>query len=568
MNRKYPCRLTPTMLAGACAMTHAGPVTIIPISLSGDDAPGLIDTQLASFSDVRINDAGDVVFWAELEGPNVTPLTDGAILRIRTGELSVLLLEGEPAPWYILPADFVGVPGLRLAEDGTITFIGAVSQLGIPDLENEARNIGAFEIDQDLAVVPLVRKGEQAPALDAGTLVRNPSDIALSPAGASAIRVSTWTDLEEPRENAVYSDRSGSVELIAASGDVLPHAGGSVTLDHLDAPVTNADASLVFRSALDTPRFPQRDYAILSDASGELAVVLATGDPAPGLVRTTFATLDIAPSINSVGDLALHATLRVLSTERAVNAPRDESIWKVTAGSLSLITRRGDQAPGTTGTFATLASSPNLNDAGDVAFWATADLADDTGATGIWIDRGAGPEPVAVEGGTVFGLAGDVRFAHPQMPMLDNRGRVVFLSTLQGADVSIENDRALLVRDEVGRIEILLREGDEIDASGNGDLRVVAEIIFDSGSIASGGQAINASRQAAVVLRFEDDSLGVFVINATAPADLDGDADIDAEDFFLYLDAFASGDLIADFDQDGDQDAEDFFAFLDAFLIL
>ncbi len=50
------------------------------------------------------------------------------------------------------------------------------------------------------------------------------------------------------------------------------------------------------------------------------------------------------------------------------------------------------------------------------------------------------------------------------------------------------------------------------------------------------------------------------------PADLDGDDDADADDFFAYLDAFAAGDLaVCDLDQDDDCDADDFFAYLDLF---
>ncbi len=51
------------------------------------------------------------------------------------------------------------------------------------------------------------------------------------------------------------------------------------------------------------------------------------------------------------------------------------------------------------------------------------------------------------------------------------------------------------------------------------------------------------------------------------PADLDGDGDIDADDFFAYLDAFAGGDLtVCDIDADGDCDGEDFFGYLDQFV--
>ncbi len=62
---------------------------------------------------------------------------------------------------------------------------------------------------------------------------------------------------------------------------------------------------------------------------------------------------------------------------------------------------------------------------------------------------------------------------------------------------------------------------------------------------------------------------GTIVGSAPVPecrADLTGDGQIDADDFFLFLDYFAAGDDRADFDDDGVLDALDFFAFLDAFV--
>ena len=49
--------------------------------------------------------------------------------------------------------------------------------------------------------------------------------------------------------------------------------------------------------------------------------------------------------------------------------------------------------------------------------------------------------------------------------------------------------------------------------------------------------------------------------------DVDGDGDSDGDDFFGYLDFFASGDDCADVDGDGDADGDDFFGYLDLFVV-
>ncbi len=58
---------------------------------------------------------------------------------------------------------------------------------------------------------------------------------------------------------------------------------------------------------------------------------------------------------------------------------------------------------------------------------------------------------------------------------------------------------------------------------------------------------------------------GVDLTGSPCPPDLNGDGVVDADDFFLFLQLFASGDSRADFNNDGVIDADDFFAFLNAF---
>ncbi len=74
----------------------------------------------------------------------------------------------------------------------------------------------------------------------------------------------------------------------------------------------------------------------------------------------------------------------------------------------------------------------------------------------------------------------------------------------------------------------------------------------------SPGGACGGWRRGAVWVLFLD---GV----SNCAADIDDDGDLDAEDFFAYLDLFANGDDGADIDGDGDIDAKDFFGYLDLF---
>lgn len=61
------------------------------------------------------------------------------------------------------------------------------------------------------------------------------------------------------------------------------------------------------------------------------------------------------------------------------------------------------------------------------------------------------------------------------------------------------------------------------------------------------------------------DELFIEVADVSCVADLNGDGVVDADDFFLFLQLFAAGDLQADINQDGLIDADDFFAYLNLF---
>ena len=92
--------------------------------------------------------------------------------------------------------------------------------------------------------------------------------------------------------------------------------------------------------------------------------------------------------------------------------------------------------------------------------------------------------------------------------------------------------------------------------------RLIVRPLEDSLSTINGIDTLSATASAS------NAGLEIFDISSCrgCRADIDGDGDVDGEDFFAYLELFIAGDARADIDRDGDIDAEDFFGYLDLFV--
>lgn len=566
MRRPHTLVVHTGSLAAICGLASsavlANPVEVTKVALSGEPAPGLVDATFSGFSDPRINYSGLIAIWAGFEGPGYEEGANGGVFMLDAGPLAIRLLEGQQAPWRLSPASFVAVPSPALSDSGALALVGAVDQLDAPP-GDEARNIGVFRQQPGLEPVAIAQKGQHAQGMPAEVLFRNFSTAAISRDGVIAFSASTWLDdMTDADLVGIWSDRSGDLDLLAATGDVLSAPLGDATLDHLDPPAIDALGGMVFRASLQagTPEEPQ--YVLVEDASGLREAIVQSGQPAPGLGDEVFDVLARRPARNDASDLLFWARLAGADPES------DGSLWIRRAGVLELYVREGQTAPGAAGaTFERLSQTPALNARGEVAFWSTVRHASGAAAYGIWTDAFDGTlAPAAISGQQVFGLDAGTLFAQVEQPALDDRGQVLFLSRLQGPGVTPQNHRALFVRDTAGRLTVALREGDDVDVHGDGsDIRTLAEIIFEARDAAAGLGQINASRQALVQLRFADDSSGIFLLTIAAPADLNGDGVVDANDFFAFLDEFLAATPTGDFNQDGQHDVNDLFAFLDAF---
>ena len=150
------------------------------------------------------------------------------------------------------------------------------------------------------------------------------------------------------------------------------------------------------------------------------------------------------------------------------------------------------------------------------------------------------------------------------------------------ADDTLDNDRfgaAVSVRDETVIVGAPL-DDDDGNASGsayifsrtnNGWDQTAKLTASDAAPDHQGGWSVGTDAESAIFGAWHEDHAGIqtgaaYIFQKPCPADLDGDGDTDADDFFTYLDAFAGADVeVCDLDSDGDCDADDFFGYLDLF---
>ncbi|MCB9845447.1 MAG: hypothetical protein H6811_05635 [Phycisphaeraceae bacterium] len=539
-----------TLLALASGHSSAGPVRFEAIALSGDPAP-IAGATFASFDAPRFAGVG-VQFWAALESDGSAPAS-GLFLA---SPVDARLVQGDAVEWIPEPTTLDAIP-LAAAGPTGVLVAGTVADLGEIRSGFEASHIGLFQTHGPV-VETLLQKNQPAPGLPEPLLLRNVYTPSLSASGRVAALASIFPESSSDQRTGIWSDRSGDLTLEYFAGDVISDPAGDVTLRHIANPVFLPDHALAFRATLESQSFPEQDYALISDSPGVAQIITRRGDIAPGTDRA-FEELDVAPAASADGALAFWA--RVVPDDGA-----NTGIWSTRPGLLSLEVLEGQAAPGAQpATFGSFSRAVQINDRGELAFWAAVDDAPGQ-EWGIWSDaRADALRPVVRRGQALYGLDPEITVGIISDPILDPRGQLFAFATLTGPGVTPDTDRALLFQDTAARLNVLVREGDVLDVRGDGsDLRTVAEVIFDSGHIHSGHAQVDDDRRLLVIVRFADDSTGLFRLAIPAPTDIDGDGDTDSDDYFAFLDDLAGRSGDGDFNRDGAFDVADYLAFLDA----
>ena len=298
-------------------------------------------------------------------------------------------------------------------------------------------------------------------------------------------------------------------------------------------------------------------WGIWAGGVGGLDLIARSGNQAPGTpAGVDFSGFSNQPALNDAGQMAFFGGL----VGPGVNITNNEGIWSDVGGSLALVARTGDPAPGTAVgvNFSRIDGRVVLNSAGQTAFWGRVVGPGVTGGNdgGIWSEGGGGGLAlVAREGEPAPGMPVGVNFAgfDSVVPVLNGEGQAAFKGWLTGAGVTASNNRGIWAEDASGVLTLIAREGDVMDVDdGPGiDFRVIDTLSFLPASNFSGTQsgnedglpsAFNDKGQVAFHARFSGGTSGVFIANTIAvpggSGDLDFDLDVDGFDFLKWQRGF------------------------------
>ncbi|HWL94451.1 MAG TPA: choice-of-anchor tandem repeat NxxGxxAF-containing protein [Phycisphaerae bacterium] len=494
-----------------------GGVPLRTVAITGQQAPGTDDGVTFGGTEsplpVGIDADGRVVINAQLSGAGVGAGNNQGIWTESSGDLQLLARTGSNAPGAPDGVNFSEFELVFMNNEGRAVTRALLTGTGVSDINN--RGIWS---DGSGTLQHVARTGGSAP----GT-TEDFTSISLP-----AINDLGWTAFSaeltgaDATANGIWSEASGSLELIVRAGDTAPGVDPVAVFEDVGGEIAfNAAGQIAFAGSLAATPTNARGIWLASD--GDISLV-ARGD-APGATAEFDLFDDL--TIDAEGNVAFTALLAAGATDAD-----DTGVWSGLAGSLALIAREGSGAPDTEdgvvfSEFGFPFQGPSINN-GRIAFSAeiTGPGVGADNNRGIWSEGHGELALVARTASHAPGTPEGVNFNTFGKPCLNAQGRVAFAATVVGAGVS-GTDGGIWVEYADG-LHLVVRVGDEIEVAED-DVRTVEIFSIAASSGGQGGDStgFNDAGQVAFGVLFTDDTVATFV---TIVGDEDGDGIDDAFD--------------------------------------
>jgi hypothetical protein len=293
-------------------------------------------------------------------------------------------------------------------------------------------------------------------------------------------------------------------------------------------------------------------------ASGTDGILLArTGmSNAPGLSSQSFVSFS-SPVINNAGQVAFNAT---------ANTADNSGIWLYTnnVGQLKALVNSGG-VPGIPEANFTSFRNVLLSDSGEILFGATlqsgAGGVTSNTSNGLWMMDQTGNDRLLLRtgSGSVPSIA-NANFLEFINYAINETGVVALAASLEvgPGNVTPNNDSGLWVIDPDGSSTLVAREGDSLAGRTIESLRFMS----DSGGSDGHSTGFNKFNQLLFQATFTNGDEGIFLyspstLTTLSPADFNLDGYVDATDFSWWSGAYGTS-TAGDADHDGDTDGADF----------
>ena len=351
-----------------------------------------------------------------------------------------------------------------------------VARLTGPDVD-ASNDAGAWS-EGSGSLVLLARAGDPAPGLPAGVLFATCHGGILCTPSMNDVGDTTFPISLSDGSDSIWVHRSGSLNLVAREGTQAPGLPAGVNFARLFGPLINDAGQTGFSSYLEGPGVDEtNNYAVWSEGLGSLAVVARLGDPAPGTPEGVVFVRGSLPlvswAIGGAGQTPMQAFLAGPGVIPGVGG-NDRGIWSGGPGSLELIARAGDPAPGLGEGLNfdrfLIALTLMTNGAGQTSFFAylIGPDVDNLNDGSIWSEGSGSLAMVAREGSRAPGMEEGVNVLG-LIPgaVLNGAGQTAFVAYLIGPGVDQMNNSGVWSEGS-GALELVAREGSPAPGTAEG----------------------------------------------------------------------------------------------------
>lgn len=374
------------------AIWTAAPGNVQLVARLGDQAPdlpsGITYEHFDQPEPIVMNDSGQTVFYAGLNGPGVTSANNRGIFLGTAGDIRLVAREGSPIVGLPAGTNFGAIYEPVINSAGQIAFYAGYSDSSSGGAGYYLGTPGNFSL--------VARSGDQAPGAPAGVAYGARGGTVINDQGLLAFHsFLQGNGVSIDNNEALFVQDANGVKMIARRGNPAPGMPAGVTINSLGTiPAMNCRGQIAFIAQARNAANPlQRiDGIWATDATGALQLILRTAEVlevGPGDFRTVshFSFVDgngnadgRQSMLNDQGQIAFQATFTDgtsgifvsnlvanltpdavpgdYNADRAVDAA-DYTIWRDTLGTTTDLRANGDDS----------GASNNLVDEADYDVW-------------------------------------------------------------------------------------------------------------------------------------------------------------------------------------------------------